>query len=296
MSVLSVSSSVSLSSSPSFSTAVPDVIQPVRLVVAQVLAVAHDLLTGLGLDPAGGATWVAAIAAVVVAVRLALLPVVAHGVRTARAAARARPALTELRARYAGRRDPDSLRALAAEQRAIQAEHGLSPLGCLPALLQLPILFALYGVLSAVAAGRPVGAMDAALVASAGSASWLGVRLAYRAGGLFASPAHLGVVVLLAGTSAALSYATQRWFTLPNTSLEGLPEAMVGVQRYMPAVSAAGILVSAAVVPVGLLVYWVASNAWILAQTAAIARWWPTPGTVAHHAWAARRAAAGDAA
>jgi YidC/Oxa1 family membrane protein insertase len=35
------------------------------------------------------------------------------------------------------------------------------------------------------------------------------------------------------------------------------------------------------VVPVALLVYWVCSSTWTLAQSAAITRWWPTPGTPA---------------
>ena len=255
----------------------PDLILPLKTAVAAVLAAAHALLSAAGLDPGAGGTWAAAIALLVLLVRLALLPAVAHGVRQARAAALARPQLLQLCERYA------------AQQRAVRAEHGLSPLGCLPALLQLPVAFALYAVLADVAAGRPVGAMDAALVASAGSASIAGARLADRLGGLAAAPGQLAVAVGLAVASALLSYATQRWFVLPNVALDGLPEAMAGAQRLMPAVSAVGLLASAAVVPVGLLLYWVAGNACTLAQQALITRYWPTPGTPAHEALLARR-------
>lgn len=267
----------------------PDLILPLKTAVAAVLAAAHALLSAAGLDPGAGGTWAAAIALLVLLVRLALLPAVAHGVRQARAAALARPQLLQLCERYAGRRDPEALQRYAAQQRAVRAEHGLSPLGCLPALLQLPVAFALYAVLADVAAGRPVGAMDAALVASAGSASIAGARLADRLGGLAAAPGQLAVAVGLAVASALLSYATQRWFVLPNVALDGLPEAMAGAQRLMPAVSAVGLLASAAVVPVGLLLYWVAGNACTLAQQALITRYWPTPGTPAHEALLARR-------
>lgn len=266
----------------------PDVLMPAKYAVAALLSAAHALLTATGLDPASGTTWALAIGVVVVTVRLALLPAVAHGVRTARAGAAARPKLTALRTKYADRRDPDALAALAAEQRAVQAEHGLSPLGCLPGLLQIPVWFALVAVLSDVSAGRPVGAMDATLVASVASATLLGVRLADRLGALAAAPGQLGVVVGLAVLSAVLSWATQHWFVLPNTVLEGLPEPMVAAQRLTPALSGLGVLVAAGAVPVGLLVYWVANNAWTFGQQAAIARWWPTPGSSAHERRRAR--------
>ncbi|GAA1773771.1 hypothetical protein GCM10009795_019830 [Nocardioides hankookensis] len=69
------------------------VLDPLSHALATVIAAAHTGLTALGADPTGGATWVLCVAAVVVVVRLALLPVTVHGVRQAHAAARARPQL-----------------------------------------------------------------------------------------------------------------------------------------------------------------------------------------------------------
>lgn len=260
--------------------------------IAAALAAGHALVTRAGLPADGSLGWILAIVALVVAVRVALLPVVVHGVRLAHAGARARPHLRELQERYAGRTDPDSVRELFAARRAVNAEHGVSRLGCLPLLLQLPILFALYAVLGAVANRQPVGAMDAALVASAGSASILGVSLADRWGdALGHSAGHALVVVLLAASAAGLSYLTQRYAVLPNQVLDGLPEAFAQAQRVMPAVSALGILAGAIAVPLGLLVYWVANNAFTLVQQGAITRFAPTPGSPAYAARAARRTA-----
>ncbi len=253
--------------------------------IAATLAAAHRAVTGLGLPADGSVAWLLAIVALVVMVRLVLLPVVVHGVRMAHAGARARPDLLDLQRRYAGRTDPDSLRELLAARRAVNADHGVSRLGCLPVLLQLPILFALYAVLSAVAQRQPIGAMDAALVASAGSASILGVTLADRWGdALGHSTGHALVVVVLAALAAGLSYLTQRYAVLPNMVLDGMPDGFAEVQRMMPAVSALGILVAAVAVPFGLLVYWVATNAWTLAQQGLIVRFAPTPGSAAYAA------------
>lgn len=266
----------------------PDVLSPLTHLVAAALAATHTLVTRLGLDPGGGAAWLLAVVGLVIAVRVVLLPLTAHSVRLARATGSARPQLTELRRRHRGRTDLQSRRELAAEQRRIHAEHGVSRAGCLPVLLQLPILFALYHVLAGVARGEPVGAMDAVLVAAAGSASLLGVSLADRLD-LSAAPEQVAVVAGLAVTAALLSYATQRWFVLPNLVLEGMPQALADAQRMTPVLSAAGLLVAAGAVPVGLLLYWVASNTWTLGQQAVVTRWFPTPGSPAHTARRARR-------
>jgi len=261
------------------------VLDPLSHALAVLVAAAHVALTSLGADPGSGTTWLLCIAAVVVAVRIALLPLVAHGVRLAHASARARPQLQDLAHRYRNRRDPESARRLLAERRRIAAEHGMSRLGCLPVLIQLPIWLALYQLLADVAAGVAVGAMTPELVGSMGAATLLGVPLAAR-GYLGAGVGHLAVVAGMAVAAAALAFVTQRYLVATNTVTDGLPEAMAVVQQLLPALSAAGLLVAGGVVPVALLAYWVCNSVWTLGQAAVIWRWFPTPGSPA----AARRA------
>ena len=253
-------------------------LDPISHALAAVVAGAHAALTALGADPAGGGTWLLCVAAVVVTLRLALLPVVVHGVRQAHAGARARPHLQDLTTRLGERPDAEALRRHLEKRRQVSAEHGVSRLGCLPALLQVPVWIALYHLLSDVASGTAVGAMGPGLVTSLGAASVVGVTLA-GSGYLGGGPAHLAVVAGLAVTAAALSYVTQRYVLAPNTLTEGMPDAMVTAQQLMPALSAVGLLVSGGVVPVTLLVYWVCNSTWTLGQSAVIARWFPTPGT-----------------
>lgn len=255
-------------------------LDPFSHALAAVLAAAHDGLTVLGADPAAGSTWLLCVAAVVVALRLALLPAVVHGVRQAHAAARARPHLQDLAGSLGDHPDPDSLRRHLAERRRVSAEHGVSRLGCLPVLLQVPVWLALYHLLADVASGTAVGAMDPGLVSSLGAASVLGVSLT-GSGYLGGGPAHLAVVTGLAATAATLSYVTQRYVVAANTLTDGLPEAVVSAQRMMPALSALGLVVAGGVVPVTLLAYWACSSAWTLGQSAVVARWFPTPGTAA---------------
>ncbi|MCP3424431.1 membrane protein insertase YidC [Nocardioides pinisoli] len=262
-------------------------LDPLKHALATVLATTHDALTALGASPDSAVTWVLGVASLVVLVRLLLLPFVVHGVRQAHASARARPHLQGIAERYRGRTDAESLRAHMDERRAVSAEHGVSRLGCLPVLVQLPVWLGLYHLVSDVASGVAVGAMGPGLVSSFGAASIVGVSLAGH-GYLGSGGIHLAVVAGLALTAAALSYVTQRFVVAPNTSVDGMPEAMVAAQRIMPVMSAGGMLLAGGVVPVALLVYWVCSSTWTLGQSAAIARWWPTPGTAA----AARRVTA----
>lgn len=255
-------------------------LDPLSHALAGVIAAAHTGLAAVGADPAAGSTWLLCIAAVVVAVRLALLPFVVHGVRLAHASSKARPQMQALAKKYRDRTDPEAMREMMAERRAISAEHGVPKLGCLPMLVQMPVWFALYLLLTDVAAGTPVGAMDAALVTSMSAATFFGVPLDSRGYG-GAGLEHLAVVAGMALLAAGLAYVTQKFLVAPNTVTDGMPEVMTQVQRMMPAISAIGILIGGGAVVVGLIAYWVCNSAWTLGQSAVIWRWFPTPGSPA---------------
>lgn len=262
-------------------------LSPVVAVLTAVLARAHALASGLGLPPESMAAWLLALAILVACVRTAMLPLVVHGVRASHARARALPKLAALQRRYAGRRDLESLTRLRAEQRRINAEHGVSTMALAPALLQLPLFSALYVVISDLSAGHPIGTLDRVLVASAVSASIYGFHLTGRLTQLNGGLPALGIMLGLASIAAAASYLGQRWFAMPNLPDSGVdqPVAMVALMGWLPALSAVGILVGATVVPAGLLAYWCLNNLWTFAQQGLIWRFWPTPGSPA----AARR-------
>jgi YidC/Oxa1 family membrane protein insertase len=263
-------------------------LSPVTNAVAAVLAATHDAAGALGLTPGSAGAWLLAVLLLVVAVRTVLLPVTIHGVRSSHARAHAAPQLRELRERYAGSRDLEQLTAMRAEQKAIHAEHGVSGWSLAPALLQLPLFYALYRVVSDLTAGHSVGALDAGLVASASAASVAGLHLTSHLGPTLGSSLPAGLVMVAVALGAALlSLLAQRWFVLPTTNVADLPEGMATVQRLMPWLGAVGVLAAAAFVPAGLIVYWLFNNAWTFAQQGLIWRFAPTPGSPA----AARREA-----
>jgi YidC/Oxa1 family membrane protein insertase len=176
------------------------VLAPLEIVISRVLVAAHAGLTGVGLPAASGVTWAASIAVLVVAVRLALLPLAVRQIRSARRLATVAPALAEIRERYRGRRDPDSLARMRADAARVYAEAGASPLGWLPLLLQAPVLLALFRVLDAAARGQAVGALGSSLVAQLDGATLAGASLVQtlHAGG----PASLVALALSAVMAA----------------------------------------------------------------------------------------------
>jgi YidC/Oxa1 family membrane protein insertase len=256
------------------------VLDPLIHALAAVMAAAHSALTAIGADPASSLSWVITIAAVVFAVRIALLPATIHSVRTAHATARARPDLQRLAERYSDRKDPQSRRDYLQERRRISAQHRIPRFSVLPMLLQVPVWLALYHLISDGASGHPVGELSAGLVASLGGATLLGVRLTAR-GYFGAGPAHLAVVAGLSVLAAALSFVTQKYLVTPTMITADQLPMMVQAQQLMPLLSSAGLLFAGGVAPLALLCYWVINSTWTLGQSAVIWRWFPTPGSPA---------------
>lgn len=247
----------------------PDFFSPLTSLLGSLLAGTHWLATAIGLT--GALDWVVAIALLTCVVRLALLPFAVIGARHARAAASAAPAMKELQRKYAERKDADSIKEFMAERKKVQQEHGMSALGCLPMLLQTPVFLSLYHLITKVSAGHRVGALTAAMVASATSASIAGVELNTRLSATGGAQAVIMVVfALIAGWAV---WAAQRWFSFSIAS----DPTTTTVLRIMPWIAAGGVVLGAFVVPAGLVLYWAFSNLWTLVQQGVLHRRYMSP-------------------
>ena len=80
--------------------------------------------------------------------KLLLTPFTVKQQKTSRMTAYIQPELTAIQKKYQGKTDQMSQQAMLAEQQAVQEKYGVSMFaGCLPMLIQMPILFALYPVI-----------------------------------------------------------------------------------------------------------------------------------------------------
>src|SRR5699024_12622990 len=82
------------------------VLWPLKVAVAWIMVQAHDALTFLGMDPAGGWTWVLSIVALVAVIRVLLIPLFVRQIKAARGLPAVQPAVHTLQKNAAGTTDP----------------------------------------------------------------------------------------------------------------------------------------------------------------------------------------------
>ena len=88
-----------------------------------------------------------------IVIYLLLMPLTIKQQKFSKLSAKMNPELQAIQAKYKNKKDNESMMAMSAEQKAVYAKYGVSPTGsCVQLLIQMPILFALYRVLSNIPA------------------------------------------------------------------------------------------------------------------------------------------------
>jgi YidC/Oxa1 family membrane protein insertase len=190
------------------------------------------------------------------------------------------PQMQALRKKY--KNDKQTLQQ---ETMKLYQQAGVNPLmGCLPVVLQLPMFFALYSVLKAIAEWKPGQptkyGLPLPMVASAQHAKILGATVADKF--LFTKglnvPLEAKAVILL----AVLISMTTTFLTVRQSMKRGMmpaasPDNPMGQsQKYMMYIMPFFAL-SGLYWPFGLVLYWVTTNCWTLMQQWVLFRRFPQP-------------------
>ncbi|MCR5429109.1 MAG: YidC/Oxa1 family membrane protein insertase [Lachnospiraceae bacterium] len=86
-------------------------------------------------------------------VKMLMLPLTIKQQKFTRLSSKMNPELTKIQEKYKGKKDEESMRRQQAETQEVYAKYGTNPMGgCLPLLISLPIMFALYRVIYAIPA------------------------------------------------------------------------------------------------------------------------------------------------
>ncbi len=81
-------------------------------------------------------------------VRIAMIPLYKAQIQSTAKMNKVQPEIKKIQAKYKDKKDKDSQAKMASETQAVYSRHGVNPLaGCLPSLIQLPLLFAFYGAI-----------------------------------------------------------------------------------------------------------------------------------------------------
>ena len=270
---------------------------PLQWVVAWILALFHELLTAVGMDPAYGLTWVLSIAGLTLVVRGALVPLFVRQIKSQRKMQMIQPELQKLQKKYKGKKDQFSRQAMVEEQQALFKKHGTSPFAsCLPLLIQMPIFLSLFRVINnvpRVAAGEidAVGGMTVELATQMDSASVFGIPLSatFLTGDLSTKLLTAVLIVIMAGTQ----FWTQRQMMTKNMSEAALDNPFMQQQKMMLYLMPVVFGIGGIYFPLGVLIYWLVSNTWTMVQQMIVIRSMPTPGSQAERDLMERRARKG---
>lgn len=241
--------------------------------IAAVLDGAHAVLMALAglLEPfIGVSSAAAAVVLVTVLVRIALIPVGVSQAKAERTRARLAPQLADLRRRHGA--NPERLQR---ETMALYAAEGTSPFaGCLPLLIQAPIVGVIYALfILPTIAGHPNALLEQ---------TFLGVPLGSSLAGSIVSgtlaPGALIVFGVVIAAIAVVGEVTRRVFRvqLPGStdaaaaSPPGLPAAqrLIGLAQFITAVIAV-------FVPLAAALYLLVTVAWTLGQRVVLRRRYP---------------------
>src|SRR3984885_10230886 len=243
------------------------------------------LHAGLGaiFGDSSGAAWALSIVILVVLMRLILVPLFIKQMHATRKMTALAPQVAELKKKYKGDKQK-----LNEETMKLYKENGANPLaGCLPVVAQLPVFFALFGVLRAIAEDQPKYGLTPAVVASAQHAKIFGVvTVADRLLTSILPPtfSSIGagpkiVILLTVVVSAVTTFMTVRQSMKrgmtpqvdPNNPMASSQKMM---QYIVPVFALSGLYWQ-----YGLVLYWVTTNLWTLGQQYVLFRRFPPPAT-----------------
>ena len=227
-------------------------------------------------------TWILAIVFLVVTVRVILFPVFVKQIKSQRAMQALQPKVKELQEKHKGDRET-----LQKEMMELYKVEKANPLmGCLPMFLQIPVFLGLFHVLRRLSPdndGKTLYGWTVDQFQDATHAALFTVPLPSKFGSSAAELAALnangvtvkiiaGVLVLIMMTT---TYLTSRQMILKTGWAEDPQQKMI--QRLMLYGIPLSLLVSGALFPIGVVIYWVTNNLFTLGQQQWVLRKFPPP-------------------
>ena len=245
------------------------ILNPLFEAVAWVIMRIHAGLA-VPFGASSGWAWGLSIVILVMLMRLIMVPLFVKQVRSQRKMQAHMPQLQELRKRY-----KNDKQRLNEETMKFYKENGINPLGgCLPLVAQLPVFWALFNVLRAIAdwtpGTTPKYGLTVPVVESALHAHIFGASLADKF--LFPVPGESWssriVILLFVLISAGTTYLTMRQSQKRGMMQQGPVDPdnpAANMQKYMMYI-APFFALSGLYWQFGLVIYWVTTNVWTLGQ------------------------------
>ncbi|MEU8118952.1 membrane protein insertase YidC [Spirillospora sp. NPDC049024] len=248
-------------------------------IVSQLIVWIHTGLSTVVPKDSGWA-WGGSIILLTVLLRLLLVPLFVKQIHASRKMQELNPKVQALRKKY-----KNDKQRLNQEVMKLYQENGANPLsGCLPLLVQMPIFIGLFQTLKRISDAKPgqsVFAVSSDLVASAQNANIFGAHIPDTFLNAWGTDPKSWTAIVVTGIAVVISSVTT-FFTV-RASMKRQPVAdeanpMMQAQKMMVFLAPLFGLFGLGF-PLGVLMYWVTSNSWTLAQQHYIYKRYPPPGT-----------------
>jgi YidC/Oxa1 family membrane protein insertase len=196
------------------------------------------------------------------------------------------PRVKELQKKYGHDRER-----LAAETMALYKETGTNPFAsCLPIILQAPIFYALFRVLNTyVRNSREIGPLTKRLAEQADNSTLFGAPLSSTFMNAEGNVNVKVITIVLIILMSATTFTTQRQLMMKNMPAAALDNPFAKQQKMLLYVLPVVFAVSGVNFPIGVLLYWLTTNAWSMGQQFYVIRRMPAPGSPAEKALQERR-------
>ena len=205
------------------------------------------------------------------------------------------PELRKVQEKYKGKKDQLSREAMSRETMALYKKHGTTPVSsCLPLLVQMPVFFSLFSVLSGVQTITTdrthggVGLLNTELTtrSSTTPSSSASRRCTTRSSARGKPGPRAGRSPSASCSSLVVLMIASQFFTQLQIISKNLsPEAKTGqayqMQKIMLYVLPFAFVFSGVFFPLGVVIYWFTSNLWTMVQQFLVIRNMPTPGSEA---------------
>jgi len=235
--------------------------------VAWVIIQIHAGLSHL-FGPSSGWSWALTIVFLTMLVRLLIFPLFVKQLHAQRKMADLAPKVQELRKKY--KNDKQKMNQ---EVMKLYQENGANPLGgCLPLVAQFPVFIAMFTVLRAIADDQIKYGLTRAVVESAANAHIFGVTISttFLHAGDFAKHGVnptvarivIGITVIISGTTTYLTVRqSMRRGIAPGAETNPMMQSQKMMAYVAPLFALTGLYW-----PFGLVMYWVTTNLWTMAQ------------------------------
>jgi YidC/Oxa1 family membrane protein insertase len=248
-------------------------LDPLYRAVAWVIVQIHAGLSFI-VDSDSGWAWGGSIILLTVLMRLLIFPLFVKQIHASRKMQELNPQVQALRKKY-----KNDKQRMNQEVMKLYQEAGANPLsGCLPLLVQMPIFISLFNVLNKMAnakEGNGSHGISADLVHSAQHADIFGASISTRfldawQGQNVSGIVVCGIAVLISSTTTYFSVRA----SMARTPAMDDSNPMASAQKMMVYLAPLFGLFGLGF-PLGVLMYWVTTNSWTLAQTHFIHKRYP---------------------